>query len=129
MEERMKKAEKPNGAGRVTVEMAQAALERAVAYATEHKIPLTLERLAVELDMEIARIRTMSDPAYSAGWGERGVCAVLRRARREVQASVTEFALSRGSGAQAHLQYLTHMTEESGGNEGATVVFLNEDKV
>lgn len=125
----MESNEKRHITGRLTAEAAQAALERAAAYATEHKIPLTLERLAVELDMEIARIRTMSDAGYVAGWGERALCAVLRRARREVQASVTEFALSRGSGAQAHLQYLSHISETACGNDNTAVIFLNEDKV
>lgn len=125
----MEDEEKRRPTGRLTAEAAQAALDRASAYATEHKIPLTLERLAVELDMELAKLRAMPEEGYVAGRGERPLCAVLRRARREVQASVTEFALSRGSGAQAHLQYLTQMSETACGDEGAGVVFLNEDKV
>ena len=115
--------------GRLSAEMAAAAVERAVNYAAEHKIPLTLERLAVELDMDMEKIRTMSADDYAVGWGERALCAVLRRARREVCASVTEFALSRGSGAQAHLHYLSRIDDARSGCENDAVIFLNEDKV
>ena len=115
--------------GRLNAAVALAALERSIAYAAERKLPLTLERLAVEMDLDVARIRAMSEAGYEAGRGEGAVCAVLRRARREVEASVIEFALSRGTGAQAHMQYLVQLSDEASDAGDAAVVFLNEDKV
>ena len=83
-----------------TVESIAAAIETAKSYAAAQDVPLTAERLAAALDMDLELFRQIAHgqyPTRSPG---------IQRADREATASVVEHAMRRGSGTNMHLLYL-----------------------
>lgn len=86
------------------------AIATATAYAEEKKVPLTAERLAAALDMDIALFRSIVEGRYA----EEGVApseltakvSLIQKAFAEATASVMEHAMGRGSSANMHMLYL-----------------------
>ncbi len=81
----------------------EAAIDRAKAYAADRGVPLTAERLAAELDMDLELLHRVAR-------GEEGALgpktAAIRRACGEATASVMEHAMQRGSSPNMHMLYL-----------------------
>ncbi len=116
----------------------KAAIEAATAYAAEKKVPLTAERLAAALDMDIALFRSVVEGRYT----ETGVTpsalaakvSLIQHAFAEATASVMEHAMGRGSSANMHMLYLK---ENAGyGEKGdaplptvAPVIFVGEEDI
>ncbi len=114
------------------------AIDTATAYADEKKVPLTAERLAAALSMDIALFRTIVEGRYT----EEGVSpaeltakvSLIQHAFAEATASVMEHAMGRGSSANMHMLYLK---ENAGyGERGenvlptvAPVIFVGEDEI
>ena len=118
----------------------EAAITRAKDYAETQGVPLTVERLAAEMDMDLTlfhRILGMTDRAKSPGMVAK--IAAIQRAGGEATASVMEHALRRGSSANMHMLYLKNHAgydSEKGGktakDEGGTnppVIFLGEEDI
>lgn len=118
----------------------EAAIARAKDYAADQGVPLTVERLAAEMDMDLAlfhRILGMTDRAKSYGMAAK--IAAIQRAGGEATASVMEHALRRGTSPNMHILYLKNHAgydvdkskngrEESAPSEGP-VVFLGEEEI
>ena len=118
----------------------EAAIQRAKDYAADQGVPLTVERLAAEMDMDLAlfhRILGMTDRAKSHGMAAK--IAAIQRAGGEATASVMEHALRRGTSPNMHILYLKNHAgydvdktkngrEESAPSEGP-VVFLGEEEI
>lgn len=114
------------------------AIAAAQAYAEEHKVPLTAERLAAALNMDLKIFRSIVDGSYTeSGVSEeqnREKVSVIRNAFSEATASVMEHAMMRGSSANMHMLYLK---ENAGYGESVTispvetapVVFLGEQDI
>ncbi len=116
----------------------KAAIATASAYAEEKKVPLTAERLAAALDMDIALFRLIVDGQYT----EQNVApselaakvSLIQHAFAEATASVMEHAMGRGSSANMHMLYLK---ENAGyGEKGdaplpavAPVIFVGEEDI
>lgn len=84
-----------------------AAIERAKAYAREQDVPLTAERLAAEMEMNLDMFQAVARGEYPAGGqSTREKAEAIRRACGEATASVVEHAMRRGSGTNMHLLYL-----------------------
>lgn len=82
-------------------------IEKAKVYAREQDVPLTAERLAAMLDMDLEEFRRIARGEYPAKTpATREKVALLMRAGREATASVVEHAMRRGSGTNMHLLYL-----------------------
>lgn len=84
-----------------------AAIQRAKDYAEAQDVPLTAERLAAELDMDLALFHTIAEgllPCESKSLARK--VAMIRRACGEATASVVEHAMRRGSGTNMHMAYL-----------------------
>lgn len=94
------------GLERRTIEDVEEAVRRAEDYAAAHKVPLTVERLAAELDMSVAALRRYLDDGYTPRGRARAVVEAVRRAAGQATASVMEYALTRGSSANMHIMYL-----------------------
>ena len=122
-----------------TVESIAAAIETAKSYAAAQDVPLTAERLAAALDMDLELFRQIARGRLSArSPSVRRKAELLRRADREATASVVEHAMRRGSGANMHLLYLKNNAgydkEKPGGKGEATadyppVVFIREEDI
>lgn len=119
----------------------QAAITRARAYAETQGVPLTVERLAAEMDMDLAlfhRILEQQECGKSAGM--RAKIAAIQKAGGEATASVMEHAMRRGTSPNMHILYLKNHAgyegdkspkpgrEEQNGPEGP-VVFLGEEEI
>lgn len=86
------------------------AIAQATAYAEEKKVPLTAERLAAALSMDIALFRSIVEGRYT----EDGVTvaelavktSLIQQAFAQATASVMEHAMGRGSSANMHMLYL-----------------------
>ncbi len=86
------------------------AIEQAREYAEQHKVPLTAERLAAALDMDLSMFRAVVDGKYT----EEGIApadlankiSVIQSAFAEATASVMEHAMQRGSSPNMHMLYL-----------------------
>ncbi len=114
------------------------AIERARRYAEEHKVPLTAERLAAELDMDLTMFRSIIDGRYSepkTGTDNSVKLSAIQSAFCEATASVMEHAMQRGSSPNMHMLYLK---ENAGYGEKtvqqpteaiAPVVFLGEEQI
>lgn len=90
-----------------TVESIAAAIETAKSYAAAQDVPLTAERLAAALDMDLELFRQIAHGQYpTRSPGMQKKAALIRRADREATASVVEHAMRRGSGTNMHLLYL-----------------------
>ena len=84
-----------------------AAIQRAKEYAETMDVPLTAERLAAELDMDLAMFHTIAEgllPCESKALAAK--VAMIQRASGEATASVVEHAMRRGSGTNMHMAYL-----------------------
>ena len=118
----------------------EAAIRRAKAYAEAQGVPLTAERLAAEMDMDLSlfgRVLGMSDRAKSPGMAAK--IAAIQKAGGEATASVMEHALRRGTSPNMHIMYLKNHAgydvdkgkngqEESAPSEGP-VVFVGEEEI
>ena len=118
----------------------EAAIARAKDYAEAQGVPLTAERLAAEMDMDLTlfhRILRMTDRAKSPGMAAK--IAAIQRAGGEATASVMEHALRRGTSPNMHILYLKNHAgygEDNGKNgreasapsEGP-VVFVGEEEI
>lgn len=91
---------------RRTIADVEEAVRRAEDYAAAHKVPLTVERLAAELNMSVAALRRYLDDGYTPRGRTRAVVEAVRRAAGQATASVMEYALTRGSSANMHVMYL-----------------------
>lgn len=115
----------------------KAAIAKACEYAQQHKVPLTAERLAAALDMDLTMFRAVVEGSYT----EQGVdgaaiaakVSVIQSAFAEATASVMEHAMQRGSSANMHMLYLK---ENAGYGEKMTelpsmppVIFLGEEDI
>ena len=119
----------------------EAAITRAKAYAAAQEVPLTVERLAAELEMDLALLRRILHGEVTAkSAGMRAKVAAIRKAGGEATASVMEHALRRGSSANMHMLYLKNHAgydSEKGGktardDSGGTrppVIFLGEEDI
>lgn len=119
----------------------QAAIERAKAYAAAQEVPLTVERLAAEMEMDLTLLhRILRGEVAAKSPGMKGKVAAIRKAGGEATASVMEHALRRGSSANMHMLYLKNHAgydSEKGGktahNEGGEapppVIFLGEEDI
>lgn len=120
----------------------KAAIARAKTYAEEHHVPLTVERLAAELDMEVEIFRRAAKGELcDGGRSMKMKAAVLRRACGEATASVMEHAMQRGSSPNMHMLYLKNNAGYSLEKNGkgireteesipfAPVVFMGEENI
>lgn len=114
-----------------------AAIDRAKQYAEEQEVPLTVERLAAEMDMELALFRRIVDGhVVGNSPGMSAKVAAIRRAAGEATASVMEHAMRRGSSPNMHMLYLKNHagydTDKSSRPPEETlppVVFLGEEAI
>ncbi len=118
----------------------QAAIERAKAYAEAQGVPLTAERLAAEMDMDLEmfqEILQIQERGKSPGM--KAKIAAIQKAGGEATASVMEHAMRRGTSPNMHILYLKNHAgydmekgktgrEESGPSEGP-VVFVGEEEI
>ena len=117
-----------------------AAIDRARTYAETQGIPLTVERLAAELDMDLRLFHRILQGAITPkSRGTAQKIAALRRAAGEATASVMEHALRRGTSPNMHILYLKNHAgydgdkDKTGGDtlgpsEGP-VVFVGEEEI
>lgn len=111
----------------MSVSRVRAAVRRAREYAQEKKAPLTAERLAAELHIDMEEYRRLVAAQPPAG-GEGA--ALLRAADAQATASVVEHAMSRGTGVNMHLLYLkNHAGYAESGGEGQAVRFTGEEDI
>ena len=118
----------------------QAAIERAKAYAAAQEVPLTVERLAAEMDMDLTLVhRILQGQIEGKSKGMVAKINAIRRAGGEATASVMEHAMRRGTSPNMHILYLKNHAgydvekgktgrEESGPSEGP-VVFVGEEEI
>ena len=119
----------------------EAAIERAKTYAAAQEVPLTVERLAAEMEMDLTllhRILRGEVPAKSQGLKKK--VAAIRKAGGEATASVMEHALRRGNSANMHMLYLKNhagydsdksgkAAQNEGGEAIPPVIFLGEEDI
>lgn len=118
----------------------EAAIQRAKEYAEAQDVPLTAERLAAELDMDLAQFHVIAEgllPCESDAVARKA--AMIQRACGEATASVVEHAMRRGSGTNMHMAYLKNnagydkpKAEKSAkGTDGGLppVVFIGEENI
>lgn len=118
----------------------EAAIGRAKTYAETQGVPLTVERLAAEMDMDLALFRRiLLEPAQGKSKGVAAKIAAIQRAGGEATASVMEHAMRRGTSPNMHILYLKNHAgydvekgktgrEESGPSVGP-VVFVGEEEI
>ena len=119
----------------------EAAIERAKAYAAAQEVPLTVERLAAEMEMDLDLLHCIlrGDVSAKSG-GMKAKVAAIRKAGGEATASVMEHALRRGSGANMHMLYLKNhagydsekggkAARDEGGGRVPPVIFLGEEDI
>ena len=109
-----------------------AAIERAKAYAAAQEVPLTVERLAAEMEMDLDMLHDILQGKVQAKCaGMKAKVAAIRKAGGEATASVMEHALRRGSSANMHMMYLRQYAgygqETGGANE--PIVFEGEQEI
>ena len=117
-----------------------AAIQRAKDYAAAQEVPLTVERLAAEMDMDLAlvhRILQGQEPAQGRSMAAK--IAAIQRAGGEATASVMEHALRRGTSPNMHILYLKNNAGYHGDKSGhaaadednapAPVIFLGEEDI
>lgn len=109
----------------------QAAVDRAMAYAAENKVPLTVERLSAELQMPVTALRRYLAEDYEPPARGRAAVDVVRRAAEQATASVIEYALTRGTSQNMHMMYLKQYAGYGGQEnaEGEPVVFTGEREI
>ena len=118
----------------------EAAIARAKAYAEAQGVPLTVERLAAEMDMDLGLFhRILQGDISSSSGGMTAKIAAIQRAGGEATASVMEHALRRGTSPKMHILYLKNHAgydvdkgktgrDASGPSEGP-VVFVGEEEI
>ncbi len=119
----------------------QAAITRAKDYAEAQGVPLTVERLAAEMDMELALFhRVLEGQVTGKSGGMKAKIAAIQKAGGEATASVMEHAMRRGTSPNMHILYLKNHAgydgdktpkngrEDGSGPEGP-VVFLGEEEI
>jgi hypothetical protein len=114
------------------LEEVQAAIDRAESYAAANKVPLTVERLAAELEMPVTVLRGYLQATYEPPARGRAVVEAVRKAAGQATASVMEYALTRGSSPNMHMMYLKQYAgygEEAGAQRADPVVFEGEGEV
>ena len=118
----------------------EAAIGRAKDYAEGQGVPLTVERLAAEMDMDLAmfhRILLEQEPGKKRSLAAK--IAAIQKAGGEATASVMEHAMRRGTSPNMHILYLKNHAgydvekgktgrEEVGPSEGP-VVFVGEEEI
>lgn len=118
----------------------EAAIRRAKDYAETQGVPLTVERLAAEMDMDLALFRRVL--AEQTGGKSKSMVAkiaAIQKAGGEATASVMEHAMQRGTSPNMHILYLKNHAgydmekgksgrEEAGPTEGP-VVFVGEEEI
>ena len=119
----------------------EAAIERAKAYAVAQEVPLTVERLAAEMEMDLDMLHDILQGRVQAKCaGMKAKAAAIRKAGGEATASVIEHALRRGSGANMHMLYLKNHAGYDGekggkaarsedGEQKPPVIFLGEEDI
>lgn len=118
----------------------QDAITRAKDYAAAQGIPLTVERLAAEMDMDLMLFhRILRGDITPKSRGTALKIAAVRRAAGEATASVMEHALKRGTSPNMHILYLKNHAGYDGdkGKTGAEtlgpsegpVVFVGEEEI
>ena len=116
------------------------AIGRAKAYAKAQEVPLTVERLAAEMEMDLTMLHRILRGEVAANTKTmKAKVSAIRKAGGEATASVMEHALRRGSSANMHMLYLKNHAgydSEKGGktakDEGGTnppVIFLGEEDI
>lgn len=118
----------------------ESAIVRAKDYAEAQGVPLTVERLAAEMDMELSLFhRILQGEVSSVSPGMKAKIAAIQRAGGEATASVMEHALRRGTSPNMHILYLKNHAgydvdkgksgrEVSVPSEGP-VVFVGEEEI
>lgn len=111
---------------RLTAAAVSRAVAAARAYVGERDVPLTVERLAAELHMDAADFCRLARGKGTETWR-----ATLRDAYEEANASVVEYAMKKGSGANMHMLYLKQYGGYREGPEEPRepVIFYGEDKL
>ncbi len=112
-------------------------IARAAEKAKEQKAPLTVERMAAELGIDVHTFRAYLAPDYLPPTKHAAlVMQALRDASAQATASVLEHALGRGSGQNMHLLYLKQYAgfgiPEGAGEDGTQtdpVIFFGEDEL
>ncbi len=116
------------------------AIQRAKDYAAAQDVPLTAERLAAELDMDLLEFhRIATDVTQGKTPAVQKKMAMIQRACAEATASVVEHAMRRGSGTNMHLLYLKNNAgyDAGRGDKGTRdagdgtppVVFIGEESL
>lgn len=111
------------------------AIAAAKVYAEEHKVPLTAERLAANLDMDLSIFHAIVAGTYREDGADIGAkISAIQTAFSEATASVMEHAMQRGSSPNMHMLYLKtnagYGEREEPINGGmAPVIFLGEDAI
>lgn len=117
----------------------EAAILRAKAYAQEQGVPLTAERLAAEMDMDLELFHAvLQGKVNSKSRGMQAKVAAICKAGGEATASVMEHAMRRGTSPNMHIFYLKNHSGyevDKGGkdtDEGACVapvIFMGEEDI
>ncbi len=118
----------------------EAAIQRAKDYAETQDVPLTAERLAAELDMDLSLFRAIVDGEFAdSGKTVQMKAAMIQRACGEATASVVEHAMRRGSGTNMHMLYLknnagydrpkTDKDNRDADDALPPVIFIGEEKL
>ena len=119
----------------------QAAIERAKTYAAAQEVPLTVERLAAEMEMDLEMLhRILRGEVATNSRGMKAKVSAIRKAGGEATASVMEHALRRGSSANMHMLYLKNhagydsekggkTAHDEGGEAIPPVIFLGEEDI
>lgn len=92
---------------KMRLEDIEAAIRRAKEYVAEQNIPLTVERLAAEMDLDLFVLnRILRGDTPGKGPGMAAKYDAIRRAAGEATASVMEHAMRRGTSPNMHMLYL-----------------------
>lgn len=118
------------------------AIQRAKDYAAEQGVPLTVERLAAEMDMDLLLFhRVVAGLEADGSRSAANKTAVIQRACGEATASVMEHAMQRGSSPNMHMLYLKNNAgydlDKSGKGQkyandsigSPPVVFVGEERI
>ena len=118
----------------------EAAITRATEYAAQQGIPLTVERLAAEMDMDLLLFhRILRGEITPKSRSTAQKIAAIRRAAGQATASVMEHALKRGTSPNMHILYLKNHAGYDGdkgkteaqplGPSEGPVVFVGEEEI
>lgn len=119
----------------------EAAIGRAKDYAAAQEVPLTVERLAAEMDMDLSLFhRILQGQITPTGRSLAAKIAAIQRAGGEATASVMEHALRRGTSPNMHIMYLKNnagydgektvrSAKEDPDAYPAPVIFLGEEDI